>query len=152
MKKFVLSLLLLFALFFIESCDYFGYFFFVVDNGTEDTVRISYREQLVRYEDVLPTYNHGDDYQLSIANQDTVVIIEPHYSLSFRYDAGIVGANFPSGYDTPKAYNVSPLWERIDFIVIGKDTLLSSEFSENKWVREDKKFKCYYTLTFLPNE
>ena len=152
MKKCVLSLLLFFALFFLESCDYYGYFFFVIENGTEDTVRISYREQLVRYEDVLPTYNHGEDYKLSISDQDTVIIIEPNYALSFQCDAGIVGANFPAGNDYPKEYNVSPLWERIDFIVIGKDTISPSEYSEDKWVRTDKKFECYYTLTFLPNK
>ena len=151
MKRGVLSLLLLFVLFFLESCDYFGYFEFVIENGTEDTIRISYKEQLVRYEDVLPTYDHGEDYQLSIADKDTVVIIEPHYSLAYKYDAGLVNANFPTKYDTPKAYNISPLWERISFIVIGNDTLLPSDYSEDKWVRKEKKFKCCYTLTFLPD-
>lgn len=146
MKRCVLNLLLLFALFLLESCDYWGSFSFIIENKTDKAVSLSYREQYQSYEDVLPTYEHGEDYQLTISDKNVVITIEPDESRNFTYDVGMVDSSFPTEDDTPRAYGISPLWERIEYIVIGSDTILNSEYSEEKWIRK----KNHYTLRLLP--
>lgn len=58
MKKFSV-LFLIISLWLLSSCDYFGYFKFVIGNGTDQDVKVCLYKQIVRYEDVLPTYNIG---------------------------------------------------------------------------------------------
>lgn len=129
------------------SCDFWGTFSFVIENNTDEEVRICYNPQIGRWEDVLPTYEHGPDYQLQFSETDTILSVESHHSLNWDIDAGIVGYHFPTEYDTPKAYDISPVWERIKYIVVGTDTLSADNYSEDKWVRSRKDYHCIYTLS-----
>ncbi|MBO4267907.1 MAG: hypothetical protein J5869_00890 [Bacteroidaceae bacterium] len=149
MKKFFCFLSLISALLLTGSCDYWGTFSFVIDNETDKYVRVSVFRQIQRYEDILPTYSHGEDYSLLISETDTVIVIAPHSSIVSETDAGIVGASFPTKYDTPRMYDVAPTWDLINYIVVGTDTLDAKEYSENKWKRSELKFECRYTLTLV---
>ena len=149
MKKFFCFLSLISALLLTGSCDYWGTFSFVIDNETDKYVRVSLFRQIQRYEDILPTYSHGEDYSLLISETDTVIVIAPHSSIVSETDAGIVGASFPTKYDTPRMYDVAPTWDLINYIVVGTDTLDAKEYSENKWKRSELKFECRYTLELV---
>ena len=149
MKKCRRYLLVLSLLLFV-SCDYWGSFHFIIDNDTDEEVRICYNPQIGRWEDVLPTYEHGPDYELAYSETDTILSIESHYSLVWDIDAGPVGMNFPTEYDTPEAYNISPVWDRIRYVVVGTDTIPADNYSKDKWVRSAKKGGCYYTLKIKP--
>ena len=145
MKKYSV-LFLIISLWLLSSCDYFGYFNFVIGNGTDQDVKVCLYKQIVRYEDVLPTYNHGEDYKPLISDKDTTIFIEPQMSVNYHYDAGLVGKDFPTESDIPEMYNISPLWERIKYIVVGNDTLAAEDYSKSKWKRSEKGCSCTYTL------
>ena len=120
----------------LTSCDYFGSFRFTINNRTDKEVRISYNEQLRSYEDILPTYEHGDDYEYTrLATTDTSISIPPYQSKDFIYDVGTVNIHFPTSDDTPESWGIVPLWERITSIVLGSDTINSSNYSKDKWER-----------------
>lgn len=128
----------------MSSCDYWGDFIFVVKNKTNQDVVVSYYEQLRSTEDVLPTYEHGDDYPwVHLAETPTVVTIKPDSTFERIYDIGPVNAYWPEEEDTPERWHIVPLWSRIDYIVVGTDTLAASEYAKEKW---DTKNGCVFTL------
>ena len=143
MKRFILVLALSVSLLF-SSCDYWGDFSFEIENHTSQQVVVSYYEQLQSTEDVLPTYVHGEDYEwVHLADTPTVINIKPDSLYSISYDVGLVGEDWPTEEDTPERYHIVPLWERIEYIVVGADTLDASSYSEEKW---DAKYHCLFTL------
>ena len=62
-KNVVLPILISFVLFTFSSCEYFGEFICTIYNNTNDTTYVSYTPQLRSLEDILPTYDHGKDYE-----------------------------------------------------------------------------------------
>ncbi|MBO4597363.1 MAG: hypothetical protein IKX93_00760 [Bacteroidaceae bacterium] len=125
----------------LSSCDYFGEFDFVIENRTGKEVTVSYVEQLRNYEDIFPTYRHGDDYEyIRFADADSTVYIKSDNSCLWRVDVGLVDRDFPDNNDVPEAYNVVPLWERITAIVVGTDTIPSHMYAKYKWQRNSNKY------------
>lgn len=143
MKRFILVFALSMSLLF-SSCDYWGDFSFKIENHTSQSVVVSYYEQLQSTEDILPTYEHGEDYEwIHLADTSTKINIKPDSSFWVSYDIGRVGANWPTEQDTPERYHIVPLWERIEYIVVGSDTLDASSYSKDKW---DARNCCVFTL------
>ena len=127
----------------LSGCDYFGSWYFEIQNNTQDTAYIYYSEQLRNLEDILPTYEHGEDYEVvRLAQSDSIIIIEPKNCIKIEYGAGIVYKDFPEDDDMPEYYGIEPLWNRIKFIIIKSDTLDNSVFAKDNWVRTN----CIYRL------
>lgn len=142
-KRFILVFALSLSLLF-SSCEYWGEFSFKIENCTGQSVVVSYYEQLQSTEDILPTYEHGEDYEwIHLADTPTKINIKPDSSYRVSYDIGLVGKNWPTEDDTPERYHIVPLWERIEYIVVGTDTLNASSYSEDKW---DARYNCLFTL------
>lgn len=147
MKMNRVAFLALMVPFFLTACDYFGEFKFTIDNQTDSTVTISYFEQYQGMEDVLPTYDHGDDYEyIRISTTDSVCELEPYKSCSFSYGAGLVSRKFPTLRDTPEVYNISPLWDRINYVLVGSDTLPPTVYTKEKWNRSGSTYSLRLVL------
>lgn len=148
-KNIVLPILISFVLFTFSSCEYWGRFIFTIYNNTNDTTYVSYTPQLRSLEDILPTYDHGKDYeQIRLSESDTTVIIPPFQHITFNYDVGLVSKYFPEENDTPENWGIVPLWISITSIVMGTDTLERSDYAKEKWERDGDN----YTLTFSISE
>ena len=142
MKRNILLLALMLSLL-MTSCDYFGSWGFKIENGTNLTVYVSYYEQQRSTEDVLPTYEHGDGYQwYRLAETPTLFFVEPGLSHELVYDAGQVSKDWPTDEDTPEKDYIIPLWERIQYVAVGTDTLDASVWAKDKWQRN----RSDYTL------
>ncbi len=57
------AIIICIAIMVLTSCDYFGYFRFIINNQMDKEIQISYVEQVRSYEDAFPTNEHGDDYE-----------------------------------------------------------------------------------------
>ncbi len=143
MKRFILVFALAASLWF-SSCDYWGDFSFEIENHTGHSVAVSYYEQLQSTEDILPTYEHGEDYEwVHLADTPTYINIKPDSTYCVWYDIGQVGKDWPTEEDTPERYHIVPLWDRIEYVMVGTDTLDASEYSKDKW---DVRNQCVYVL------
>ena len=132
----------------LTSCDIWGAFHFTIINRTDKEVQVSYIDQLRSYEDILPTYDHGDDYDsIRFAKADSIICISPHQSVNLVYDVGLVGFRFPTESDTPESWGIVPLWQRITSIVISSDTIDASNYAGDKWQRSERDYSVIYTLT-----
>ena len=132
----VLSLVIL-----ISSCEYFGEFYFIIHNNTDNTLYISYTEQLWCPEDAFPTYEHGDDYEaIRLAKSDSTLIVESGETVKIDYGVGFVDKDFPDDNDIPECYGIVPLWDRIAYIIKASDTLDHSIFKKEKWIRNGSKY------------
>ena len=129
----------------MTSCDYFGEYCFQIENLSSQNVEISYFEQLRSTEDILPTYEHGEDYPwILLEETPTIVTLKPDSVFSQLYSIGSVNRNWPTEEDTPERYHIISFWDRIDYIVIGTDTLDASKYAKEEW-KCDYGWK--YTLT-----
>ena len=127
------------------SCDYWGQYSFTIENETNQNVIVSYCEQLRSTEDVLPTHEHRDyDHWGYWLGKPTVDTLEPHATFERVYDIGQVNKNWPGEEDTPESWRVIPLWNRINYIVVGTDTLDPAEYAKGKWRTENRSS---FTLT-----
>lgn len=125
----------------LTSCDYWGAFEFTINNRTDKEITISYFEQYRSMEDVLPTYDHREGYEsIKIAEADTVVTIQPYECATWTYDVGLVSKDFPTAFDTPEHWDIVPLWQRINYIVLGSDTINASYYTRTKWTRKENEY------------
>lgn len=133
-KTFLFLLLVIIGL---TSCDSWLSITFVIVNDTneEATIHECWSTYTATMEDVLPTETHDSAYyaKKEIIEEDTVYTIESHKSVSLTYDLGVGGWNdkisenfhFEGGY-------IIPMWESIQDIVIGNDTLPKTDFQDRK--------------------
>lgn len=132
---------------FLTACDIFGDFEFIIDNQTDSTLTVAYVEQHQCLEDVLPTYDHGDDYEsIRLSDSDSILKIAPYESYTFEYGAGLVSMYFPTKKDTPEAYDISPLWDRISFILAGTDTIDAAKYVKRVWDKSGSTYTLHLTL------
>ena len=125
----------------LTSCDYFGCFRFIINNRTDKEIRITYVEQLRSYEDVLSTYEHGDDYEsIRLSGSDSTICLPPYQSVTLIYNVGHVNKDFPTMSDTPESWDIAPLWKRITSIVVGPDTINASNYTKDKWERSGSDY------------
>lgn len=144
MKRIVVAFVVAMS-FLMTSCDYFGDYTFEVVNKSGQTIVVSYYEQLQSMEDILPTYEHGNDYEwIHLADTPTVRYLSVDSSFSLSYDIGQVSSNWPTEEDTPEEWHIVPLWNRIDYIIVGTDTIDASEYTIDKWSAVNN---CVFTLT-----
>jgi hypothetical protein len=134
MKK---TFFLLFAIIGLTSCDSWLTVTFAIVNDTEEKVIIHerYSDYIPTMEDVLPTDIHDSAYLAEREKiiHDTIYTIEPHKSIKETTDLGAGGwndeidenMNFEGGY-------IVPLWETIQEIIIGNDTLPKEYFQNRK--------------------
>jgi hypothetical protein len=134
MKK---GLFLLFSIIGLTSCESWLSVTFAIVNDTDEKAIIheQYRGYIPTMEDILPTETHDTTYYADKEKIefDTIYTIEPRKSISETYDLGIGGwndevdenMNFDRGY-------IVPLWETIQEIIIGKDTLPKTFFQNRK--------------------
>lgn len=144
MRKITLSVLMVA---FLTACDIFGDFEFIIDNQTDSILTVAYVEQNQCPEDVFPTYNHGDDYEsIRLSDSDSILRINPYKSDTFEYFAGLVNMYFPTKKDTPEAYDISPLWDRISYILAGTDTIDPAKYAKKAWDRSGSTYTLRLTL------
>jgi hypothetical protein len=118
----------------MTSCDYFGDYCFEIQNKTNQIVTISYYEQLQSTEDILPTYNHGEDYEyIHLDSNPTLITLQPDSTFERTYEIGRVNKYWPTEDDTPERYHIVSIWDRIDYIAVGSDTLNVENYSKDKW-------------------
>ena len=135
------AIIICIAIMVLTSCDYFGYFRFIINNQTDKEIQISYVEQVRSYEDAFPTYEHGDDYEyIRLSKSDSTICIPPYQTIKFTYDVGLVDKDFPTESDTPESWNIVPLWMRITSIVVGSDTINASYYIKDKWERSGSDY------------
>ena len=135
------AIIICIAIMVLTSCDYFGYFSFIINNQTDKEIQISYVEQVRSYEDAFPTYEHGDDYEyIRFFFFFSTICIPPYQTIKFTYDVGLVDKYFPTESDTPESWNIVPLWMRITSIVVGSDTINASYYIKDKWERSGSDY------------
>ena len=135
------AIIICIAIMLLTSCDYFGYFSYIINNQTDKEIQISYVEQLRGYEDAFPTYEHGDVYEyIRVSKSDYTIFIPPYQTIKFTYDVGLVDKDFPTESDTPESWNIVPLWMRITSIVVGSDTINASYYIKDKWERSGSDY------------
>jgi len=125
----------------LVSCEYFGSFRFIINNNTDEEMTVTYRPQLRTYEDVLPTYRHGDDYDyFRLADNDTTIIVKSHQQLDLELEVGMVDRDFPTESDTPESWGILPMWKLISCIVVGGDTIDCMNYAQEKWIRRGSEY------------
>lgn len=116
------------------SCEYFGKFHFTIKNNTNKTITVKHLLDGRSYNDILPTSDTPVTVDYGEAG-DTVITIRPLAEYRFTIDIGMVDKNFPTQYDTPESWNVTPLWDAIIYMVMGNDTIPRERYSKDKWQR-----------------
>lgn len=145
MKRYTLLLIGVVSLL-LTSCDYFGDYTFDIENKSDDTVTVAYYEQLQSTEDILPTYEHGEDYEwIHLADTPTVVTLEPDSRFRRVYEVGRVSKKWPTEEDTPERYHIVPMWDRIAYITLGADTLKAEDYEKAEWTNPNGS-RCWYKL------
>ena len=120
------------------SCEYFGEYEFEVANKSGETVVVSYYEQRQCTEDYLPTYEHGEDYDwIRVDDTPTKVVVKSDTTYRVIFQIGMVSKDWPTEDDTPERYHIVPMWDRIDYIAVGTDTLDAACYSKDKWSSEN---------------
>lgn len=141
MKKIFKLSTILFAITVLVSCDFFGTFFFVIDNNTNDSLEVVYTEQMQTFSSVLYTPDDEDEFHnIYLSREVTDTIIPPKGKLELSYDAGLVDRGFPGQLENPMEYGILPLWERIGNMIQNGDTLPSGVFSESQWKGEGSTY------------